>query len=269
MRTRLLTLAAVALPALSCLYVYKLEVPETRQWSDGAIALASVTTANGAVDVEPSSGPLASADIVRRCWGKDREDAEAAIVNVVVTDTVDGDELRIDVDVPPGRRNYGADVDLAVPDTVALDLATTNGSVSVTGMKRGAAVSTSNGGVTALDTGGALDIATSNGAVTIAVHRGDAAVETSNGAVECDLAELAPTGTATFETSNGSVTLWLPEDVSASFDCQTSDGDITVSGFNNIRFDTSERTHKTGTIGSGAATVRVSTSNGDIVIRPR
>lgn len=269
MKPRLRLLVLLTCLAAACLYVYRLEVPETRTWPAAPVGNLLVSTGNGAVVVAASTDTLISADIVRRCYGRNKADAESAIDNVVVSDTIIGSELRLSAATPAGSRNYGADFDVAAPDTVAVDVATSNGAVSVSGMKRGARVSTSNGKVTALGTGGSLELETSNGAVTVTVHRGNVAAVTSNGAVECDVAELGATESALLETSNGDVTLWLPEDVSATFDATTSNGEVTVSGFTTVTWDVSERTHKSGRIGSGASAVTVTTTNGSILIRAR
>jgi len=67
------------------------------------------------------------------------------------------------------------------------------------------------------------------------------------------------------------VTLLLPADVSCTFDASTSNGEVTVvaSGFGSVNYTLSERTHKAGTIGSGASTVNIETSNASVTIRAR
>lgn len=288
MKRLLLALVALALIAGGCLYFYRLEVPETRTWS-AALDAAAFHTLNGSIAVTTTADTTTTAFITRRCYGRSRADAEAHIDNVVVTDTLADRRLELRVTAPStDPRNYGASLDITLPRTAALTIETSNGSISVTGTAADIAARTSNGAVTLTGTTGGVDISTSNGAVTltgttgtavigtsngavtIAVHSGSIGATTSGGRIDCDLARLEATGHARLRTSNGRVTLTLPADASAAFDLETSNGDITITtGFGSVSYTKNERTHKIGSIGSGAAELTIKTSNGDIVVRPR
>lgn len=262
-------LAALALLAAGCLYYYKLELPETRSWP-AELDAAAFHTQNGSVEVTTAADTTTTAFITRRCYGRSRADAEAHIDDIVITDTLADRRLDFRVTAPSGPRNYGANLELNVPRTAALDLHTSNGSITVTGTAADITARTSNGAVTLTGTTGAADINTSNGAVAVAVHSGSIAIVTSNGRIDCDLAQLGATGHTRLRNSNGHVTLSLPADASARFDLETSNGDITITpGFGSVSYTKNERTHKTGSIGSGAAELTIKTSNGDIIVRPR
>ena len=255
--------------SVACLYTYKLEIPETRDWPASGITSISASTRSGHINVAASGSASIAATITRYCYGRNEADAKEAIENVVVKDTIEGSELNLWAEMPGGRRSYGAYYDITAPDSVSLVLSTSNGSITLAGMTGGAHASTSNGDVNLLNTAGDMDLVTSNGGVAVQVHRGGISISTSNGAIECDLAELGPTESATLVTSNGKVTLCLPAGVSASFDAETSNGDIAITGFGYVEYEVSERTHKRGLIGSGSSSVTIATSNGDILIRAR
>ena len=256
--TRLLpALAALALIATGCLYFYRLELPETRTWS-AYLDAAGFQTLNGSIEVTATADTTTSAFITRRCYGRSRADAEAHIDNIVIADTLADRRLELRVTAPSGPRNYGASLELSVPRTAALDLNTSNGSITVTGTAADITARSSSGAVALTGTAGAADISTSNGAVAVAVHSGSIAIVTSNGRIECDLALLEATGHARLRTSNGHITLSLPADASARFDLETSNGDITITpGFGSVSYTREERTHKTGSIGSGRSEERV------------
>jgi len=259
----------LALLGLACLYTYKLEIPENRSWPASGITAISIATGNGRIAVSAAAETTISARITRHCYGRDKADAEQAIRNVTIFDTIVGTELMLEAEMPSGNRSYGAHFEVTCPESLRLSLTTSNGGVSLTGMRAGADATTSNGSIALLNTAGAMNLATSNGTVTVQVHRGPINVSTSNGAVECDLAQLGPTESATLKTSNAKVTLLLPADVSATFDAKTSSSDVTITGFGVVEYEISERAHKKGRIGSGASTLQVETSNADILIRSR
>ncbi|MEO0081265.1 MAG: DUF4097 family beta strand repeat-containing protein [candidate division WOR-3 bacterium] len=255
--------------AAACIYTYKLELSETRTWPARDVSGITASSANGHINVAGSPDTVVTAVVTRRCYGRDRADAERAIENVLVRDTVQAGELRLWVEMPGGNRAYGAYYDIVCPESTRLVLSTTNGSVSLTGTKAGATVSTSNAAIKLLNTRGQMNLSTTYGEVQVQVHRGGISVSTTSGNIDCDLAELGATETANLTTSNAKLTLYLPADVSATFDATTSNAEVTVTGFGPVSYEISERWHKRGRLGSGASIITLNTSNGDILIRAR
>jgi hypothetical protein len=266
--TRLTGFVAAFLLVMACVYTYKLEAPETRVYPAAGIARLSASSRNGKITVTSVSDTLISATITRQAYGRNREDAEKAIANVVISDPVVGDEQQLKAEMPGGNRNYGASFQISAPAATGLTLATSNSEVTVTGMTEGISATTSNGRIGLTDTRGAASLATSNAAVEVAVHRGGVNARTSNGAVSCDLAELGATEAVTLVTSNGAVTLLLPPDVSATVDATTSNGLITINDFT-VSYEVQERDHVRGQIGSGASTITISTTKGNVTVRRR
>ena len=260
-------LPAILLVA-ACLYTYKLEQPETYTYPTAGVSALSAETSSGDVTVTVTTDTTITVEARKYAYGRDKADAEKAIKNVVFTDTVVGSELQLRADMPSGPRAYGCQFTISVPETMALGLATTNGDVTVSNTRGSIAASTTNGDVELTGTTGAADISTTNGKLNVQVHSGAVEGTTTNGAVDCDLAALGPTETVGLATTNGGVTLLLPADVSAVIDATDTNGIITFSDFT-VVYETQTATHVRGRIGSGASTISISTTNGDITVRRR
>jgi len=260
--------ACLVLLVAGCVYTYRLEVPETRSQSAAGISAMSITTKSGRIAVAGTADTVITASIVRVAYGRNEEDARKAVANVVITSAVVGDELQLKAEMPGGNRNYGASFQVSTPPAVSLVLATSNGEISVTGVTRDISATTSNGRIGLTDNRGAASLSTSNGEIEVAVHRGAVDARTSNGTVDCDIAELRTTETVTLRTTNGTVTLLLPEDVSATVDATTTNGVITINDFT-VSYEVQETNHVRGRIGSGVSAISISTTNGNVTVRRR
>ncbi len=254
----LLLLSAVMVVGSGCPhdnndYDYKLEVTETRTWPASSITQIAASTKNGNIDVSASQDTVITAVITRRCYGKNRSDAENYIDNVVVEDSIAGDLLTITADMPDGRRNYGADLDIFAPESTYLNLATVNGNLSLTNTTAGANLLVTNGNISTQNLRGSI-----NGLIT-------------NGNTNCDYAVLAAGESAVLVTTNGNLQLFLPSNVSANFEAQTTNGTVAVTGFPSVTYTINETNHKAGTIGTGPgnAIISMTAVNGNITIRPR
>jgi len=254
--------------ATACLYTYKFELPETYTFPATGINALSADTKNGDVTVTAAADTTITVGVLKFAYGRNKADAEKAITNVVFSDTIVGGTLLIEADMPSGPRPYGCNLSVSVPETTALDLATTNGDVKASSTYGPITASTTNGDVELTGTTGAADISTTNGKLNVRVHGGAVEGTTTNGAVDCDLAALGPTETVGLATTNGDVTLLLPADVSALIDASNTSGLITIYDFTVI-YEEQTATHIRGRIGSGASSITITTTNGDITVRRR
>lgn len=269
MRDQLRRFLPILLLAVACLYTYKLEVPETHTCAAAGITRLDARTQNGAISVTAAQDTVITMNVVKHAYGRNKADAEEALENVVYSDTIVGDELRVKVaGTLSGSRPYGASLTVAAPDSTALSLATTNGDVSVTNMVGDINVGTTNGKVELTGTTGTASVSTTNGRLNVIVHSGAFYGATTNGAVDCDVAALLPTEDVGLSTTNGKVTLLLPDDVSALIEATNSNGFITIYDFT-VTYETQTENHIRARIGSGASTVTITTTNGDVVIRSR
>jgi hypothetical protein len=254
--------------AVACLYTYKLEVPETHPYAAAGITRLDAKTQNGAISVTASQDTIITIDVVKHAYGRDKAGAEEAIENVVYSDTVVGDELRVKAEMPSGSRPYGASFTITTPDSNDLSLATTNGDVSVTNTVGDVTASTTNGSVELDSTAGLASVSTTNGSLNVKVHSGAFYGATTNGAIDCDLAGLRVTEEVGLATTNGKVTLWLPDDVSAVIEATNTNGFITIYDFT-VTYETQTEHHLRARIGSGASSITITTTNGDVVVNRR
>lgn len=231
---------------------YELELTENRSWSAVNLTELDATTVNGGINVLGTQDTLITVVIAKRCMGEDSADAASYINNIVITENISGGMLSLEADMPDDTaRNYVCDFDFTAPPDIYLDLATVNGGVSV------------------VDMVGGLDILVTNGSISTTNLEGSIDGTTTNGTIDCDMALLGTSDSAVLRTTNGAVTLSLPANVSASFDAETTNGDVTVTGFTTINYTINETNHKAGTIGAGDAAITIDVTNGDITIEAR
>lgn len=147
---------------------------------------------------------------------------------------------------PVWSMNRGVSVRLALPDDLALNLSSSNGSLDVSGRMRD---------VTAK---------TSNGSVDVRGMRGELQAETSNGRVTIDDVTLAANSRNVVESSNGSVRVrGLRAEGGLNVTGETSNGGLSVNlpGF---EVETERHAFTARKNGRGAATLDVETSNGSL-----
>ncbi len=233
---------------------YELERTETRVWPSPGINTINAITVNGEVTVSATPDTLITAVITRSCTGSDSLDAEEHIVDIEITENIAGGELTLEAEMPDTNdRDYRADFDFTAPASKYLDITVLNGEVSLYDMTAGASMLVTNGGITTDNMHGSVE-----GTIV-------------NGAIHCDMEELGANETILLTTTNGMVTLLLPDDVRAEFDASTTNGEITISGFNTITYTVNETNHKAGTLGVGStnATINITVVNGNIIIQAR
>ena len=264
------TILPLFLLLVACLYTFRFESPETRSWPAKSVARISAQTVNGRVDVTSAADTLIFAGITRYAYGRNHDDAEKALVNVVVSDTIIGSELRLVASMPTsGSRPYGASFAISAPESTGLDLNATNGGITVDGIAGSINAGTTNGKISLTDTRGAAVLGTTNGEITTSGHSGSIDAQTTNGAVRLDIASLLPSEGASVGTTNAAVELFLPADVSATLDLTNTNGSISLYDFGYAFQGTPSDHHVRALIGTGTSVVTVTTTNGDITIRRR
>jgi hypothetical protein len=195
-------------------------------------------------------------------WDRDSIDVQA---NIAVNARSEEDaraiarEIRIEVkdgavtaDGPANRRgaSWWVNFEVRVPRATDLDVESSNGPLSVEGVR------------------GKMELRTSNGPLTLTDLAGDVRGRTSNGPVSVRLSGPRWEGDGLdVSTSNGPVDLILPNEYAAHLVTGTVNGPIrvdfpvTVQGRIDRRIETD--------IGGGGKTVRVVTTNGPVVVRRR
>ncbi|MEO0074307.1 MAG: DUF4097 family beta strand repeat-containing protein [candidate division WOR-3 bacterium] len=268
MRIRWLTLTTAALAVLACLSTYRLETSDSFARPDSTFTSLRLETRNGPIEVSAGADSTATVTVRRFAYGRDSAAAATGLANIIVSDTLAGSVWQVTADVPPGSRTSGAAINAVVRPKVPISVSTVNDDIRVYGLSAKISIDAANCSVTTAGTEGELSITTSNQKVTVQVHRGQVDVATTNAAVECDLAFVEPSSQNLLSTTAAKITLLLPADVSATIVANTTSGDILISGFH-VTYDEHTPTRVRARIGSGAATITLGTTNGDIVIRPR
>ena len=134
-----------------------------------------------------------------------------------------------------------------VPAGVRLVAANVNGDVDARGLASDVELTTVNGGV---------DVSTT----------GLARASTVNGAIDAVLGRTDWAGTLEFTTVNGSITVEVPEGLSADLEATTVNGDISTDFPLTVSGRLSPRRLR-GTIGDGGRQLRLTTVNGGIRLR--
>jgi hypothetical protein len=186
-----------------------------------------------------------------------------------------------------GRRNFTADVIIAVPPTVAASLTVIAGDVVASGLRHGATVDVTSGSITVMGLGGAVRTKTVSGSIEAMGVSGDLLMETVSGeislaessaervhartisgAVTCDL-DNPFARDVHIDTTSGSITVRVPEDADLQVNLGATSGRIT-SAFPQVRGSGMPGTNSaTGRIGTGSGTLRAFAVSGSVSLLAR
>lgn len=199
--------------------------------------------------------------------------------------TTDGDTLVMELE---GESNWLANIqfgfksnspylNVSIPQQLAAQVETTDGSVEAGGLAAGLNVRTSNGTMDLHDISGGVTARTSNGTVNVQNVEGEVDVVSSNGAVALSnidgalsakssngkvTAQSAITGDWELKSSNGKIVLEVPAATDAKIKADTSSGSLK----GNVTWDGNDDNHGTALLGKGTHEVSLSTSNGSITV---
>ena len=225
-----------------------------------------VETFNGRINIQTGTDGQVAVSVLKKGSGNNQAAAEDDLKNIDVSMTQDGDTIRI-----IARRtnqglvnNSGAQVDLTVPEAAVLDLTTSNGRITSTGVRGDLRLSTSNGEIDVQGGQGVQNLSTSNGRIQVEAQSAQVNARTSNGQISFS-GSLAD-GDHSFETSNGQIEISLPASSQFSLDASTSNGRISME-FPITTSGTTTDNQLRGTVGDNpGVSIRVETSNGAIKI---
>ena len=186
---------------------------------------------------------------------------------------------------PPGlsRQSSGANIEVTVPVTTSVDLATSNGPVELRGTEGSGEVktknapirveqfkgdlnaTTKNGSITVKTLSGSAQLATMNSRVSIEDGRGRFEVRTINGPIKFQ-GSMEPKSHNKLSTLNGNIKVALDAEPSLKLTAATTNGRVRceVPGF----VAAVEKRHQLeGTMGAGEAELVAETKNGSIVVQ--
>jgi len=265
-------------------------------WSDRAEAEESFTLpppGSGKIKIENANGKTAvigedRSDVTVRVVKTARAESEDAArkllerIQVEVSDA--GDHLGLEVDVPKRWNRHGsANLEVRVPRGMRVGVFSSNGSVSIEGLRGDVVSRSSNGSICVEDVHGDVDVQTSNGKVCcsctcgrltarssnrkieIGEHEGSVDAATSNGLIHASVESLGPEGLI-LSTSNGRIVVELPEKVDADVDLRVDNG--VIRNHRELDGAAGERAGRLrGRLGRGGVPIKLRTSNGSISLR--
>jgi DUF4097 and DUF4098 domain-containing protein YvlB len=236
----------------------------TREFTVGAHPTLRVQTNDARIEVSGRPGNTVSARVITEGWHIGPGEATATAQQV-------GDTIYLHVKTPERhiRFNLGnrsLRIEVSVPQSTTLDLSSANGSVHVSGTKSEARLASSDGSIHVDNFDGALRAHTANGRIEVAGRFDLLDLNTSNGHISADVSTGSHMKDGwNLHTANGSITLRLPNDLSASLEAWTSNGRINfdlpieVSG-------QQEKNHLRGKLHGGGPNLQVHTSDGSITL---
>lgn len=133
------------------------------------------------------------------------------------------------------------------PKNATIDVSTTNGRITLTGLEGKIVANTTNGGVSGKGLAGGVDARATNGGVNI------------------DMTSLGG-DKVVLRTTNGGVTLTLPDTAKADIAASCTNGGISVTG-GNIEVSEQSRRKFEGRLNGGGTVVELHTTNGGVRVR--
>jgi hypothetical protein len=178
---------------------------------------------------------------------------------------IHGDDVDIDSDDDDGDNR--TDLTVRLPKGVRIQVGSGNGRIEVTDAGSDVTASSGNGAVTVSGAGGHVSAHSGNGRVEVSTAAGPVNASTGNGAIDVRMGRLTPPSDMHFSTGNGTITVTLPPTYAGEFDASTGHGQI-VSDFPMQVIGRLSPEHVHAEIGSGGGgRLRLSTGNGDLVLR--
>ncbi len=221
---------------------------EVRPLTMAAPSTLRTETSNGSIAV--TGGTRRDISIQAKVMAQAETLTEAKSIVADVRILTDGGQIQAEGPRMAGRRGWWVSYRIETPTHQNVELVSSNGSVTLTGLN------------------GVLRADTSNGSLHANDLSGDVKLTTSNGSVEVSLSGSTWVGAGIeASTSNGSLRVDMPRDYSAHLIARTANGGlnidrpVTMQGRIGREIDTN--------IGRGGPTVRFHTSNGSLNIREK
>lgn len=236
-----------------------LEVPLA---SDASLAVQSE---NGAIAVSERAGQTMTVNATIHARTQERADA----TEIVAEQSPEGGILVIARWPEKRLGNEKCSFDIAVPALGAVNLRSTNGRISITGLEGTAIARTSNGAIVIQDFAGPVSASTSNGAIKVTSATASVDADSSNGAITITLTDANP-GPVNLKTSNGSIDLTVGAAFAGTLGARTTNGSVTISG-PGVQLSEQSKSSAIATFGAEAATgakpSTLRTSNGRITVK--
>lgn len=270
---KILVIASIAVLAFAgCFvnYTHREDQTGTETYKASLFTKVILETQNGQIEATAVQGDSnIKVELTRWATGLSQSDAVEHLSDVTVSvneDTTAG-VLSIIVNMPTiTTYSLGCDAVITLPESLYVNLETSNGKIVTNGHKNGLKLNTSNGAIELSNTAGDANLETSNGAIYVYNHTGNIEGETSNAAIGADVIMPVTDGVCKLSSSNGAIELSVPDSVGAKIWIETSNGTITLSGF---ELDDSNPDNNIfeSTMGDESGTIDLRTSNGAVTFK--
>lgn len=265
----------------------KVQALEDHTLTQGKAGSLILDTKNGSIQVDGSDGDQIRMHVEEEVHATTRTAAQDFLKQIKIEQRQEGDHWIVKATWPdhPPKDVHGVSVSFRVhaPRTMRLEASTGDGSIAATGLRE-TSLHTGDGSIEAHTIAGRVDTDTGDGSITIdgsagpvQAHTGDGAItihgaqslhriDTGNGSITVEMArDAVEVGSMELTTGDGSITLGLPENVSAKLEADTGDGSIDIEPAGSARFN-EERTHMNAVLGDGKNTIHLHTGDGSITV---
>jgi DUF4097 and DUF4098 domain-containing protein YvlB len=268
------------------------EFHETFNSDLAGIDKVSIYNVNGSITVTTWAENKVNIEISERVKADSNSEAAAIAEEIKWVGKREGSNLVIKADY--GRyeddekrhSKYASELEVKLPNRLAIHLDTVNGSISAPLMTGDIDLDTTNGDINAEGTNGDAKLDTTNGTITVGKVGGHVEADTTNGAIKL----MSVGGAIKADTTNGSIYAVIPGALAGDVTLDTTNGSIELvvgAGSNcEIKADVSNgkvrdylpagrfkgdynkrQTYLRGTLGSGGYMVTLDTTNGSITIK--
>src|SRR5262245_51164301 len=212
-----------------------------------------IVNTNGRIEVEPTDGSELVVRAEKIAKAATDEGARQLLPRIDIKEEVGPDRVSIQTGRIDGfmiGAGFEVRYHVRAPKDVVVNVANTNGQITLNGLSGKVLARTTNGSVTGKGLAGAVEARTTNGAVNI------------------DFASVGKDPISA-KTTNGGVSISLPQSAKADVSATWTNGGIQVSPDLNLEVVEKSRRRLEGRMNGGGATIELHTTNGGIRVKPR
>ncbi|MGF7186819.1 DUF4097 and DUF4098 domain-containing protein YvlB [Desulfitispora alkaliphila] len=202
----------------------------TLQCNEFVAGSISIENRNGSVRIEQWDQNYIKIHYDKKASAITEVDLATYLEETIIDIIEEQDSVEIRTIVPEIKRgNVSVSMRIHVPESVNLDVITSNGSITVEpGIQGDLKLRSSNGRIKVEGHIGEFDLETSNGSVNVNDVNGGGKIRTSNGSINIEYSNEANLLGQEYDirASNGKITVIFPDELGFDLDARTSNGSI-------------------------------------------
>jgi len=203
---------------------------------------------NGAVNISPTDGNLATISGERKVESESDADAQAFLENLKVIFEDRGDEVFVQTQQPSNTygRVLSVTYNIKIPASWDIIISNINGGLQVDSLT------------------GDIDASITNGSILLNNGSGNVALQLVNGTIVGKVV-VPESGYCSMNLTNGTIALNIPQATNAILDAHVVNGTVNVTNLSMTNINSSSSSF-IGTIGSGSASINLAAVNGGIEV---